>query len=127
MYEQTNLQGTYIVLSDDIANLNFYAFNDRAMSITVRLKNDKEYSENVVIYTKPYYIGESMTVPIGRSECGTNRLLNFCDNIYAGSIKVPMGFRVSEHQNLKGCDAGHKRGTRVDIRGVVQELNCFCE
>ena len=95
LYEQTNLQGTYIVLSDDIANLNFYAFNDRAMSITVRLKNDKEYSENVVIYTKPYYIGESMTVPIGRSECGTNRLLNFCDNIYAGSIKVPMGFRVT--------------------------------
>lgn len=95
LYDQTNLQGTYIVVSDDINNLNFYAFNDRAMSITVRPKNDKECSENVKIYTKSYYNGESMIVPIGRSECSVNKLLDFCDNTYAGSIKVPMGFRVT--------------------------------
>lgn len=95
LYDQTNLQGTYIVVSADINNLNFYAFNDRAMSILIRPKNDKECSENVVIFTKTHYNGESMIVPIGRSECGVNKLLDFCDNTYAGSIKVPMGFRVT--------------------------------
>ena len=95
LYDQTNLQGTYIVVSNDINNLNFYAFNDRTMSILVRPKNKSECNENVVIYAKPNYNGESMIVPIGRSDCSSNKLLNFCDSMYAGSIKVPIGFKVT--------------------------------
>ena len=95
LYEKTNFEGTYVVVSADTNNLNFYAFNDRAMSILIRPKNSKECVENVVIYSKPNYMGESMIVPIGKSECGVNNLLDFCDNIYAGSIKVPLGFKVT--------------------------------
>ena len=36
-----------------------------------------------------------MIVPIRRSDCDTNKLLNFCDSIYGGSIKVPVGFRAT--------------------------------
>jgi hypothetical protein len=95
LYEQANFEGAYVVVSSDINNLHFYAFNDRAMSIIVRPKNDKECNENVVIYTKLHFTGESMIVPMGRSECGINKLLDFCDNKYAGSIKVPLGFKAT--------------------------------
>ena len=95
LYDQTNLQGTYIELSGDINNLNFYAFNDRALSMMVRPKDVDKCSENVIIYTKPDYIGENMIVPIGRSNCGAHKLLNFCDTVYAGSIKVPAGYKVT--------------------------------
>lgn len=95
LYDQKNLQGNYIHLSGDINNLNFYAFNDRAMSMMIRPKNVEGCSENVVIYTKPDYIGESMIVPIGQSYCSKHKLLNFCDGVYAGSIKVPAGYRAT--------------------------------
>jgi hypothetical protein len=92
LYDQPNFQGNYIVVSGDINNLNFYAFNDRTMSILIRPKND---NHNVAIYTKPNYMGQSMIVPIGLSDCALNKLLNFCDSEYAGSIKVPIGFRAT--------------------------------
>ena len=63
--------------------------------VLVRPKNNKECSENVVIFTKPHFTSESMIVPMGRSECGLNKLLDFCDNTYAGSIKVPLGYKVT--------------------------------
>ena len=97
LYDQTNFQGTYIVVSGgDVNNLNFYAFNDRAMSILIRPKNAKNSHENVAIYSKPNYGGERMTLPVGRSECSSSlKLLHFCDEVYAASIKVPSGFKVT--------------------------------
>lgn len=92
LYDQPNQQGTYMVLSGEINNLIFYAFNDRAKSITIRPYMPRE---DVAIYTKPDYKGEQMIVPIGRSECRSSQLLNFCKNVYASSIKVPVGFKVT--------------------------------
>ena len=92
LYDQPNQQGTYVVLSGEVSNLHFYAFNDRAKSIVIRPQTP---NENVVIYTKPNYTGEQMIVPIGRSECSSSlKLLNFCENVFAASIKVPIGFKV---------------------------------
>jgi hypothetical protein len=94
LYDQVNQQGAYIVLSGDVRNLNFYAFNDRAKSILLRPYTLRP-REDVVIYTKPNYAGEQMIVPIGRSECSSSlKLLNFCENVYAASIKVPEGFKI---------------------------------
>jgi hypothetical protein len=93
LYEQLNQQGSYIVLSGDVRNLLFYAFNDRAKSVLLRLHTPRE---DVVIYTKPNYAGDQMIVPIGRSECSSSlKLLNFCENVYAASIKVPEGFKAT--------------------------------
>jgi hypothetical protein len=95
LYDQPDQQGTYIVLSGDVRNLNFYAFNDRAKSILLRLQMSGP-REDVIIYTKPGYAGQQMIVPIGRTECSSSlRLLNFCENVYAASIKVPAGFKVT--------------------------------
>jgi hypothetical protein len=99
LYDQTNFQGSYIIVNGDINNLHYYAFNDRAMSIMVRPKNSKKSFENVVLYSKPYYNGESMIVPIGHSLCSSSKLLNFCDDVYVGSIKVPEGFKVTINKN----------------------------
>ena len=93
LYEQSNQQGTYVVLSGEVNNLNFYAFNDRAKSIVIRHQTTRE---DVVIYTKPDYKGEQMIVPFGRTECSSSiKLLNFCQHEYAASIKVPTGFKVT--------------------------------
>jgi hypothetical protein len=95
LYDLPNQQGTYIVLSGEVSNLHFYAFNDRAKSILIRPQIQLP-REDVVIYTKPGYAGEKMIVPIGRSECSSSlKLLNFCENVYAASIKVPLGFKVT--------------------------------
>lgn len=95
LYDQADQQGTYVVLSGDVHNLHFYAFNDRAKSIFLRPRSQTP-REDVVIYTKPGYAGEQMIVPIGRSECSSSlRLLNFCENVYAASIKVPNGFKAT--------------------------------
>jgi hypothetical protein len=92
LYDQPDQKGTYVVLSGEVRNLHFYAFNDRAKSILLR---PQTLREDVVIYTKPSYDGEQMIVPIGRSECSSSlKLLNFCENVYAASIKVPAGFKV---------------------------------
>jgi hypothetical protein len=96
LYDQTNFQGAYIVVSGEVNNLNFYAFNDRAKSILTRPKNVQNSHENVAIYANPNYEGEKMTLPVGRSECSSSlKLLNFCNEAYAASIKVPAGFKVT--------------------------------
>ncbi len=92
LYDQPNQQGNYLVVSGEINNLVFYAFNDRAKSITLRPHTPHEH---VVIYTKPNYTGEKMTLPMGLSECSSTELLNFCQNVYAASIKVPTGFKAT--------------------------------
>jgi hypothetical protein len=95
LYDQPNQQGTYVIISGEIGNLNFYAFNDRAKSIVLRIQTHTP-REDVVIYTKPNYVGDEMVVPIGRSECSSSlKLLNFCENVYAASIKVPNGFKAT--------------------------------
>jgi len=99
LYDQTNFQGTYIIVNGDINNLHYYGFNDRAMSIIVRPKSSKNYFDNVILYSKPYYTGERMIVPIGHSLCTSTKLLNFCDNVHVGSIKVPEGFKVTINKN----------------------------
>ena len=93
IYEQPNNQGAYVVLSGEINNLHFYAFNDRAKSIIVQPTRTSR--EDVVIYSKPNYLGEKMTLPIGRSDCSFVKLLNFCSEAYAASIKVPSGFKAT--------------------------------
>jgi hypothetical protein len=42
--------------------------------------------QNVVIYTRPNFTGETRTIPMG--------YLKIQEVIYAGSIKVPQGFTV---------------------------------
>jgi hypothetical protein len=92
LYDQPNQQGNHVVVSGEISNLIFYAFNDRAKSIALRPYTSQE---QVLIYTNPNYTGEKMTLPIGHSECSSSQLLNFCQNVYASSIKVPTGFNAT--------------------------------
>jgi hypothetical protein len=85
LYENENMQGAHITLSGDIPNLVFYLFNDRAQKIVYQERSEKPI-QNVVIYTKPNFRGETRTIPMGYSKIQ--------EVIYAGSIKVPQGFMV---------------------------------
>ncbi len=85
LYENENMQGAHITLSGDIPNLVFYLFNDRAMTFVYQKRTEKTI-QNVVIYTKPNFIGETRTLPMGYSKIQ--------EVIYAGSIKVPDGYTV---------------------------------
>jgi len=79
------MQGASIVLTGDIPNLVFYLFNDRAMTIVYQKRSLKQL-QNVVIYTRPNFAGESRTIPMGYSIIQ--------EEFYVGSIKVPSGFLV---------------------------------
>ena len=85
LYEKENMQGAHITLSGDIPNLIFYLFNDRAMTFVYQKRTEKTI-QNVVIYTKPNFIGKTRTLPMGYSKIQ--------EVIYAGSIKVPDGYTV---------------------------------
>jgi hypothetical protein len=85
LYENENMQGAHIILSGNIPNLVFYLFNDRAQKIVYQERSEKPI-QNVVIYTKPNFTGETRTIPIGYSKIQ--------EVIYAGSIKVPDGYTV---------------------------------
>ena len=86
LYEKENMQGAHITLSDDIQNLVFYLFNDRAMTIVYQKRTEKpiQYAE---IYTKPNFTGERRFLPMGYSKIK--------EVIYVGSIKVPYGLFVT--------------------------------
>ena len=86
LHEQQNMQGAHIVLTGNIPNMNLYLFNDRAMTIIYRRK-ESEQIQNAIIFMSPNFIGETITLPIGYSEIS--------DPIYAGSIKVPPGLKVT--------------------------------
>ena len=86
LHEQQNMQGAHIVLTGNIPNMNLYLFNDRAMTIIYRRK-ESEQIQNAIIFMSPNFIGETRTLPIGYSEIS--------DPIYAGSIKVPPGLKVT--------------------------------
>jgi hypothetical protein len=85
LYENENMQGAHITLSGNIPNLVFYLFNDRAQKIVYQEKSEKPI-QNVVIYTKPNFTGETRILPMGYSKIQ--------EVIYAGSIKVPDGYTV---------------------------------
>lgn len=86
LYEQQNMQGAHITLTENIPNLVFYLFNDRAMTIIYQEKNI-ESNKSAVIFMRPNFMGETRTLPMGYS--------NISDLIYAGSIKVPPGYKVT--------------------------------
>lgn len=85
LYDKENMQGASIVLTSDIQNLVFYLFNDRAMTIVYQKRSLKQL-QNIVIYTRPNFAGESRTIPMGYSIIQ--------EEFYVGSIKVPSGFLV---------------------------------
>ena len=85
LYEQKNMQGAHIILTDNIPNLVFYLFNDRAMTIIYQERNI-ESNKNVIIFMSPNFIGEKRMLPIGYSKIQ--------EVIYVGSIRVPQGFAV---------------------------------
>jgi len=86
LYEKRNMQGAHIILTGNIPNLVFYLFNDRAMTIVYREKASEQI-QNAIIFMSPNFMGETRTLPIGYSEIS--------DPIYAGSIKVPPGHKVT--------------------------------
>ena len=86
LYEKENMQGTYVILSGGIPNLNIYLFNDRAMTIVYREKQT-ESIQYAVIYTKPNFYGQKRIIQMGYTIIQ--------EEIYVGSIKVPSGLFVS--------------------------------
>ena len=86
LYDKKNMQGAYIILTGNIPNLNFYIFNDRAMTIIYQERNIVS-NKNAIIFMSPNFMGETRTLPIGHS--------NIKEVIYAGSIKVPPGYKVT--------------------------------
>jgi len=86
LYENENMQGAHITLRENIPNLVFYLFNDRAQKIVYQEKSEKPI-QNVVIYTKPNFTGETRILPMGYSKIQ--------EVIYIGSIKVPYGLFVT--------------------------------
>ena len=76
---------SHIVLRGNVPNLVLYFFNDRAMTMVYE-KRTAENIENVVIFSKANFYGEMRTLPIGHSDVN--------EVFYAGSIRVPSGYRV---------------------------------
>ena len=76
---------SHIVLRGNVPNLVFYLFNDRAMTMVYE-KRTSGNIENVVIFSKANFYGEMRTLPIGNTDVS--------EVFYAGSIRVPAGYRV---------------------------------
>jgi hypothetical protein len=76
---------SHIVLRGNVPNLVLYFFNDRAMTMVYE-KRTAETIENVVIFSKANFYGEMRTLPFGNT--------NVSEDFYAGSIRVPSGYRV---------------------------------
>jgi hypothetical protein len=87
LYENKNMQGAHIILTENIPNLVFYLFNDRAMTIIYQERTIENTLQNAIIFMSPNFMGETRTLPIGHS--------NIQELIYAGSIKVPSGYKVT--------------------------------
>jgi hypothetical protein len=76
---------SHIVLRGNVPNLVLYLFNDRAMAMVYE-KRTTENIKNVVIFSKQNFDGEMRTLPFGNT--------NVSEVFYAGSIRVPVGYRV---------------------------------
>lgn len=83
------MQGAHIILTGNIPNLVFYLFNDRAMTIIYQERNISS-NKNVIIFMSRNFMGETRTLPIGYSD-----ISDISDLIYAESIKVPPGYKVT--------------------------------
>ena len=76
---------SHIILRGNVPNLVLYFFNDRSMTMIYE-KRTEETIENVVIFSTPNFDGERRTLPFGNT--------NVSEVFYAGSIRVPVGYRV---------------------------------
>lgn len=76
---------SHLVLRGNVPNLVLYFFNDRTMTMVYE-KRTSETIENVVIFSKANFDGEMRTLPFGNT--------NVSEVFYAGSIRVPAGYRV---------------------------------
>jgi hypothetical protein len=76
---------SHLVLRGNVPNLILYFFNDRAITM-VYDKRTSGNIENVVIFSKANFDGEMRTLPFGNT--------NVSEVFYAGSIRVPVGYRV---------------------------------
>lgn len=78
-------QDSHIILRGNVPNLVLYFFNDRAMTMVYE-KRTSGNIENVVIFSKSHFYGEMRTLPFGNT--------NVREVFYAGSIRIPAGYRV---------------------------------
>jgi hypothetical protein len=76
---------SHIVVRGNVPNLGLYFFNDRAMTMVYE-KRTAEIIKNVVIFSMANFDGEMRTLPFGNT--------NVSEVFYAGSIRVPVGYRV---------------------------------
>lgn len=76
---------SHIILRGNVPNLGLYFFNDRAMTMVYE-KRTAGNIENVVIFSMANFDGERRTLPFGNT--------NVSEVFYAGSIRVPAGYRV---------------------------------
>ena len=78
-------QDSHIILRGNVPNLVLYFFNDRAITMVYE-KRTAGNIENVVIFSMANFDGETRTLPFGNT--------NVSEVFYAGSIRVPVGYRV---------------------------------
>lgn len=76
---------SHLVLRGNVPNLVLYFFNDRAITMVYE-KRTAGNIENVVIFSMANFDGEMRTLPFGNT--------NVSEVFYAGSIRVPVGYRV---------------------------------
>ena len=76
---------SHLVLRGNIPNLVLYFFNDRTMTMVYE-KRTADNIQNVVIFSMANFDGEMRTLPFGNT--------NVSEVFYAGSIRVPAGYRV---------------------------------
>jgi hypothetical protein len=78
-------QDSHLVLRGNVPNLVLYFFNDRAITMVYE-KRTAGNIQNVVIFSMANFDGEMRTLPFGNT--------NVSEVFYAGSIRVPVGYRV---------------------------------
>lgn len=76
---------SHIVLRGNVPNLILYFFNDRTMTMVYE-KRTAGNIENVVIFSMANFDGEMRILPFGNT--------NVSEVFYAGSIRVPTGYKV---------------------------------
>jgi len=76
---------SHLVLRGNVPNLILYFFNDRAITMVYE-KRTAGNIQNVVIFSMANFDGEMRTLPFGNT--------NVSEVFYAGSIRVPVGYRV---------------------------------
>ncbi|UXI70166.1 phosphatidylinositol-specific phospholipase C domain-containing protein [Tahibacter amnicola] len=93
LYDNSDLSGSYTVISSDTAALSSYGFDNRASSITVMPKG-------AAVYEHGSYTGRMQILPVGSYNLSD---LNLGNDVIS-SIRVGDGYKVKlyEHSNFKG-------------------------